>query len=97
MTTTDVIHSRAYREFRAEMKAVWQAQNAPCWMDGQAIDYDGEANAPNSFELDHVKSRRHYPELALVASNARPAHSKCNRSRQTSAPRPSIGTTSESF
>jgi 5-methylcytosine-specific restriction endonuclease McrA len=92
-----IISTRLYREFRAEMKAIWQAQNAPCWMDGQPIDYDGPANAAESFELDHAKPRKTHPHLALDPNNARPSHSRCNRSRQTAAPRPGIGQTSEEW
>lgn len=93
-----ILSSRAYRDFRAEMKSVWQPANAPCWLCGQAtIDWDGPANEPDSFELDHAKPRKTHPWLALARSNARPSHSRCNRSRQAAAPRPGIGATSEDW
>lgn len=92
-----VIQSRRYRELRAELKAIWQAQDAPCWMDGQPIDYDGPENAPDSFELDHVLARKHRPDLALDPANCRPSHVRCNRSKQAGSAKPGIGQTSEEW
>lgn len=92
------IHSPQYRAMRARLKDSWQARNEPCWICGQAtIDWDGPANAQDSFELEHVKSRKHYPHLTLDPSNARPAHGRCNRSKGAGDARPGIGTTSEAW
>lgn len=94
----DVIHSRAWRELRAALKAEWAPQNPACALCGQAtIDWDGPANAADSFEPDHIWSRKTHPELALVRSNLRPSHGRCNRSRQAGAVRPGIGETSEAW
>jgi len=93
-----IISDRAYREFRADMKHRWQAVNAPCALCGQAdIDWDGPANAPKSFELDHRKARKTHPDLALEPSNAQPSHSRCNRNKSHGDQRPGIGQTSEAF
>lgn len=87
---------RAYREFRERMKAMWQPSNRPCHICGQAtIDWDGAQNQPDSFELDHVKARKHHPELALDPNNALPSHHRCNRNKGAGTTRASIGTTSE--
>lgn len=83
-----IIRSRQYQQLRAQLKAIWQPANAPCWICGQAtIRYDGEKNQPDSFELDHVTSRKKCiamgrPELILDPANCAPSHTRCNRSRQ---------------
>lgn len=93
-----IISERAYRVFRAHMKAGWQAVNAPCALCGQAdIDWDGPPSAPKSFELDHRKARKPHPELALEPTNAQPSHSLCNRNKSYGDMRPGIGQTSEDF
>ena len=38
-----------------------------CWLCGHAIE-------PGDYSVDHVKERRHYPELTWEPSNWRPAH-----------------------
>ena len=93
----DAIHSRRYQEMRAELKAIWRTANAPCWLCGQPIAWDGSKNEPDSFELDHAQPRKTHPHLALDRTNARPSHHRCNRSRGTSAPRPASGQTSEAW
>nr|WP_274635545.1 HNH endonuclease [Microbacterium bovistercoris] len=92
-----VIQSRVYRQFRAEMKAIWQAQKRPCAMDGQPIDYDGPPNEPDSFELDHIKARKARPDLALDPSNAQPLHVRCNRMKGAGQMKPGMGETTEEW
>lgn len=71
---------RKATEFRAELKAEWQPNNRACGICGQGtIDWDGPANAPESFELHHLKDPEHYPELEFALSNVVPSHSRCNR------------------
>ena len=70
------------RQFRAEMKSQWQPDNAACGICGQDdIDWDGPANAPDSFELDHIRDPENYPELEMEPTNVRPSHSRCNRAK----------------
>ncbi|EQM83410.1 HNH endonuclease signature motif containing protein [Microbacterium maritypicum] len=100
---SDVIHSRAYRDLRAALKAEWRARNAPCALCGQAdIEYDGPRNARNSFELDHKISRKRClamgkPELLLDPTNCQPSHTRCNRAKQAGEAKPTMGETSEEF
>jgi hypothetical protein len=82
---------------RAEEKARWRAAGAPCWIDGQAIDYDAPSGDPNAFEVDHVLPVKTHPELEFEPSNRRPAHARCNRSKGAGQTRPPIGTTSEAW
>lgn len=92
------IHGKTYREFRAEMKATWQAINQACGICGQAtIDWDGPKNEPDSFELDHILPVVTHPHLQLDPSNARPSHHRCNRGRGARSTRPGIGVTSEAW
>jgi 5-methylcytosine-specific restriction endonuclease McrA len=86
--------TRRSREFREELKAVWQAQNAPCRECGSPIDWAAEKNTPNAFELDHILPVKHYPHLEFDVNNAAPSHSACNRSKGARAG-VQPGTTSE--
>lgn len=95
---TSVIQSRQYRELRAELKAQWQAVNAPCCICGHNdIDYDGEPNQPDSFELQHIISRKRRPDLALDPRNCGPSHLRCNRSLGARDARPTIGENTEDW
>ena len=66
---------------RKNYRAKCEAENAPCWLCGQPIDYQAAALHPNAFEVDHYLPRRDYPELILEETNFRPSHCSCNRSR----------------
>lgn len=89
---------RKTQEFRARLKARWQPVNAACALCGQStIDWDGPANAPDSFELDHKLPVRNYPHLEFVESNAQPSHHRCNRNKQAGPARAGIGITSEEW
>lgn len=94
----DVIHSAAYRQMRADLKAIWQPLNRACGICHQAtIDWDGPKNAPDSFELHHPKSRKRYPHLALDPRNAVPAHCRCNRSAGADDIQHAIGENTEEW
>lgn len=91
-------HGTKATEFRARLKAGWQAVNAACGICGQAtIDWDGEKNRPDSFELDHRLPVIHYPHLEFVESNCQPSHHRCNRSKQAGSGPAPVGVTSEAF
>lgn len=100
---SDLIHSGAYQSMRTTLKAGWKRVNAACYFCGQAtIDWDGEKHEPDSFELQHIISRKDAkrmgrPDLIIDPTNAAPAHCRCNRSAGARAPRPSIGETTEEF
>lgn len=101
--TADLIHSRTYKNLRTELKAQWQAVNAPCALCGQAnIKYDGSKGERDSFELDHRISRKRAtamgkPELILDPTNCQPSHLRCNRSKQEGDGPVTLGETSEDF
>lgn len=94
----DVIHSTAYRQMRADLKAVWQPVNKACGICLQpTIDWDGPRNEPDSFELHHPRSRKRYPHLALDPTNAVPAHCRCNRSIGERDTDPDMGENTETW
>lgn len=93
-----VIQSRQYRQQRAEHKAQWQAVNAACCLCGQAtIDWDGPPNEPDSFELQHIISRKKRPDLAMDPRNWGPSHLRCNRSAGAAGAKPGVGETTEEW
>lgn len=99
----DLIHSRAYQTMRADLKQTWQRINAACYFCGQAtIDWAGEKNQPDSFELQHIISRKQAKamgrlDLIVDPTNCAPSHHRCNRSAGANKARPTIGETSEEY
>lgn len=51
---------------------------APCVICEQRIDYSFR-ETDDSLSVQHVKSRRDYPELTWEPANWRPAHLQCNK------------------
>ena len=91
------LDSPAYRAMRADLRDVWSAQDARCWICGQAIDYLAPAHDPEALDLDHIKPRSTHPHLAMDRNNCAPAHVRCNRSRGNRAVRPGIGQVTEAW
>lgn len=103
MKKRDPIHSTAYQNMRAALKALWAARNTPCILCGQAtIDWEGAAFQPDSFELQHIISREAAKrsgrfELILDPNNCAPSHSRCNRSAGMGSGPLQLGETSEEY
>lgn len=76
------------------LKANLRACHHPCWLCGQPIDYGAHHTDPNSFSVDHIKSRLDYPELREEPTNLAAAHLRCNTGRGTRDPAPTIGSAS---
>lgn len=73
-----------------------RSTRGPCCRCGQAIDYTLVWPDPWCFTVDHYPhplSLR--PDLAEDPSNLRPAHLRCNQAAGNTAPRPTLGDTSE--
>lgn len=86
------------RKFRSEMKSQWEPVNEACIFCGQAdIDWHGPANAPQSFEIHHVKDPENFPHLEFDPSNVRASHSRCNRAAGRGSEEQGIGETSEAW
>ena len=73
--------SHWFRKERARFKQQGQAENAPCWICGQPIDYDAPPRDPNSHTLDHLHPVSLAPELHDDKENWRHAHWGCNAKR----------------
>jgi 5-methylcytosine-specific restriction endonuclease McrA len=97
------IASHRYKEFRREQKFRWMLTNEPCGICGQrTINYLGEKNLPDSFELDHIISRKRAalmgrPELDLDPQNVQPAHHRCNRNKGAGDAVASLGELDEEY
>ena len=78
------VSSRLFKSLRAKFKTDCTADDLPCWLCTQAIDYeapfDDYAN-DDRFELDHYYPVSTHPELEEDPANFRPAHSGCNNAR----------------
>lgn len=72
-----------WRQIASAFRDRCRANNAPCWLCGQAIAYDAAAQTESAFEADHKLPVETHPHLAFMPSNLRPSHSSCNRSRGT--------------
>lgn len=66
---------------RDRHRARLRAEGGPCHICGQPIDYTLKSPDPMSFELDHLKSKFRFPELAFDPSNMASSHRKCNRAK----------------
>jgi len=89
---------RAVRRAMAEFRARCAADNVPCWMDGQPIDYGApDWSTPDSFSLDHYWPVSLYPDVQTDPAGWRASHSDCNRRRGNRAPAPGLGRVSRAW
>lgn len=93
--------SRRYRNDLKWFRAKCAKEGAPCWICGQEIDYSVPHRDPitgffndDAFELDHLYTRKDYPELAEDRGNYRPSHRGCNNRRGASKTVGGLGTLS---
>lgn len=70
---------RAAREALRWVKARGRASDSPCVICTQPIDYDLVYPDPAACSVQHLRSRRDFPELTWVRSNWAPAHHMCNQ------------------
>ncbi len=78
-----------YQVARTRYRAECEKIRAPCWLDGQPIDYSLRYPHPDSWTLDHkipVAAPLHGQRYQLDPGNFRPAHLHCNRARGDRAP-----------
>jgi 5-methylcytosine-specific restriction endonuclease McrA len=91
------IHSATYQRDRAQKRKEWKAAKRRCHVCLEEIDYDAPKTDPMHFQLDHIKSRKVYPELADDPMNWAPSHARCNKKKHTSDVGPALGETSETW
>lgn len=78
---------RGTHAYRCLVRQV-RREDGICWLCGQPIDralpyrdpVTGQVN-PMSWTLDHILPLDNYPRLALVRSNCKAAHHRCNSAR----------------
>ena len=98
-----ILGTQRYKDFRDQMRYVWSLANAPCGICGQrTINYYGPKNEPDSFELDHIISRKKAkalgrPELDMLPSNVQPSHHRCNRNKSAGDASPGLGDLDEEY
>lgn len=90
--------TRRMRAVREERRTAWAAEDAPCWLCGQPIDWTvADGSTDSSFEYDHYFPASTHPEHYDDPANGRPSHRGCNRDRGNGAPRAGLGTLSRAW
>lgn len=93
--THAVRNARAVREAVGTFRERCKVEQPPCWLCGQAIDYEAtEPHAPDALQVDHVFPVSKHPELAADTGNMRASHAGCNLARGNSMTLPELGLTS---
>lgn len=64
----------------AQVRTEGRQRRTPCLICRQRIDYDLPSKHPQGCTVQHIKSRRLFPELTWAPSNWAPAHKECNES-----------------
>lgn len=88
---------RRWRELKAAFRQTCEEANAPCWMDGQPINYNAEDDEPDAFNVDHFHPVSTHPELGNDPANLRPSHRACNIARGNGDAPLGLGTPSEDW
>lgn len=88
---------RKFKALRAAFLLEGEANDAPCWLCTQDIDYDLPAGDGQSHTLDHFYPVSTHPEYANDPGNFRHAHHACNSSRGNKAVVQTIGVTTRDW
>lgn len=70
---------RARQDALRSVKAKGRRADAPCVICSMSIDYSLEYPHPQSCSVQHVKSRKLFPQLTWDPANWAPAHLDCNK------------------
>lgn len=76
--------TQSYQERKVMKQRAYSAManNEPCYICGQPIDYAAvNRTDPNALTIDHIKSWRDNPELRADIGNLAPTHRSCNASK----------------
>lgn len=79
------------------VKAKGRKAKTPCCICGQPIDYSIPSSEPEGCSVQHVRSRKLFPELTWLPSNWAPAHLACNKSAGTGEHNHGPGVTSQDW
>lgn len=77
-----------------QVKAEGRRTQAPCCICGQDINYSLPSTEPDGCTVQHIKSRKLFPELTWVPSNWAQAHKSCNESAGSGSNMQDVGVTS---
>ncbi len=84
--------TRSFKRHRAEFFDRCRAEDARCWLCGQAIDYSVDpGTTDDSLTLDHMQPVDRRPDLQDDPANFAPAHRSCNIRRGARDPHEPIG------
>lgn len=76
-----------------DVKRKGRANDTPCCICQQPIDYDLPSTDPDGPSVQHIKSRALFPHLTWDVANHAPAHLGCNKA-EGKTPTIAIGQTS---
>ena len=88
------------KKVRVEFRNKCAEANTPCWLCGQAIDYEaGQQDYDNGarFQLDHAYPVSTHPQHREDVANFRASHALCNQKRGNKAPSAGLGVLSEDW
>ena len=88
---------RRAQEALAQVKARGRRKRTPCCICQQSIDYSLPSTDPDGCTVQHIKSRKLFPELTWAPSNWAPAHKACNQSAGTGEDPAPEGVTSQEW
>jgi 5-methylcytosine-specific restriction endonuclease McrA len=77
-----VAHQKFHGRPAQRARDVLRRKRLPCWLCGQAINYELPPSDPMSYTLDHVQPQRYGGDL-LDRNNHKPAHRSCNSKKGT--------------
>lgn len=79
--TVPAWNGRRAAEALRQVKAEGRRKRSPCVICDQPIDYSIPSTEPDGCTVQHLRSRKHFPELTWLPSNWGPAHKSCNSSQ----------------
>lgn len=85
---------RRAAEALERVRSLGRRRKTACVICGQPIDYSLPGTHPDGCTVQHIKSRKHFPQLTWSPSNWAPAHRACNGSAGTGEREQGIGVTS---
>jgi 5-methylcytosine-specific restriction endonuclease McrA len=86
--------TRRFKALKVAFRTQCEGEQRPCWLCGQAIDYQLPSDHDESFSLDHRFPVSTHPHLAEDPAGFEASHSRCNKSRGNRAQPMSLGSLS---
>lgn len=95
--TAPAWNGRRAAEALQRVKSLGRKRRSPCWECEQPIDYSLPSTHPDGCTVQHVKSRKLFPELTWDPSNWKPCHKACNESAGSGDRGEKTGVTSQEW